>query len=55
MKITLDVPDRIAIQLADNPEALSRRFLEILVADAYRKGMLGTGEVRQLLGFTSRW
>jgi len=55
MRITLDIPDRIAAQLADNPETLTQRFLEILAVEAYRKGLIGSGEVGQLLGFTSRW
>jgi len=55
MRITLDIPDRIAAQLADNPETLTQRFLEILAVGAYRKGLIGSGEVGQLLGFTSRW
>jgi Uncharacterised protein family (UPF0175) len=55
MKITLEIPDHIAGQLADNPEILTRRFLEALAIKAYRKGVVGSGEVGQMLGFTSRW
>jgi predicted HTH domain antitoxin len=55
MKITLEIPDHIAGQLADNPETLTRRFLETLAIEAYRKGLIGSGEVGQMLGFTSRW
>ncbi|MGL5080680.1 MAG: hypothetical protein ACRC8A_04270 [Microcoleaceae cyanobacterium] len=29
MKITLEIPDHIASQLADSPEILSRRFLSL--------------------------
>lgn len=55
MKITLEIPDHIASQLADSPEILSQRFLEALAVEAYRKGLIGSGEVGQMLGFTSRW
>ena len=55
MKITLDIPDAIAAQLADNRETLIRRSLELLAIEAYRKGTIGAGEVGQLLGFDSRW
>jgi hypothetical protein len=55
MQVTLKIPDRIAAQLADSPETLTRRFLEILAVEADRKGFIGSGEVGQLLGFTSRW
>lgn len=55
MKITFEIPDRLADQLADNPEILTRRFLELLAVEAYRKGLIGSGEVGQMLGFSSRW
>jgi len=55
MRITVEIPDRIAGQLADNPETLTQRFLEALAIESYRKGLIGAGEVGQLLGFTSRW
>ncbi|NET57235.1 MAG: UPF0175 family protein [Symploca sp. SIO2E6] len=55
MQITFEIPDHIAAQLADNPETLTRRSLELLAAEAYRQGAIGSGEVGQMLGFTSRW
>ena len=55
MQITIEIPDRIVTQLADNPEALIRRSLELLAVEAYRKGTIGAGEVGQMLGFSSRW
>ncbi|MDY6783134.1 MAG: UPF0175 family protein [Cyanobacteriota bacterium] len=55
MQITLEIPDRIATKLADSPETLTQRFLELLAVEAYRKGTIGAGEVGQILGFTSRW
>jgi predicted HTH domain antitoxin len=55
MKITIEIPDAIAKQLADNSETLTRRFLEAIAIEAYRKGLIGSGEVGQMLGFSSRW
>ena len=55
MQIILDIPDLIAAQMADSPETLIRRSLELLATEAYRKGLIGASEVGQLLGFTSRW
>jgi len=55
MQIILNIPDPIAAHLADSQEALIQRSLELLATEAYRKGLIGAGEVGQLLGFTSRW
>ena len=55
MQITLEIPDRIVTQLADSPETLGRRPLELLAVEAYCKGSIGAGEVEQMLGFASRW
>jgi hypothetical protein len=55
MQITLEISDGIAAQLADGRETLTRRSLELLAVDAYRKGAIGAGTVGQMLGFSSRW
>ncbi|MEM8504868.1 MAG: UPF0175 family protein [Cyanobacteria bacterium P01_D01_bin.1] len=55
MQIVLEIPDSIAAQLADSNEVLTRRFLELLAVEAYRKGIIGAGAVGQMLGFASRW
>lgn len=55
MQITLEIPDRIADRLAEDRETLTRRFLELVAIEAYEKGLIGAGEVGQMLGFTSRW
>lgn len=52
MKITIEVPDRIANQLKS--VNISRRILELIVADFYRQGNIGAAEVRQILNFSSR-
>ncbi|MFW5666388.1 MAG: UPF0175 family protein [Coleofasciculus sp.] len=55
MQITIEVPDNIANQLQLQPANISRRFLELIVADNYRKGHIGAAQVRQMLNFSSRW
>jgi hypothetical protein len=55
MQITIELPDDIAQQLDQPPKQASRRILELIVADQYRQGRLGAAEVRNLLGFESRW
>lgn len=53
MQIAVEIPDDIANQL--NLVDASRRFLELIVADRYRQGLIGAAEVRRLLNFASRW
>ena len=53
MQITIDLPDTLPTQLL--PASLSRRILELLIADQYRQGRLSAAQVRQYLGFSSRW
>lgn len=55
MQITLEIPDNIANQLQLQPANISRLFLELIVADNYRKGHIGAAQVRQMLNFSSRW
>lgn len=53
MEITIELPDDIANQL--KPIDVSRRILELIVADHYRQGRIGAAEVRKILNFASRW
>lgn len=53
MQITIELPDSLANQLQS--ENISRRVLELLVADYYRQGRIGVAEVRRMLNFSSRW
>lgn len=53
MQITIELPDDIANQLP--PVDVSRRVLELIVADHYRQGRIGAAEVRRMLNFASRW
>lgn len=54
MKITIEVPDEIAQRLDQTQGNLSRRLLEIIIADAYNSGKVSTAEVGQILEFSSR-
>jgi len=55
MQITIDLPDTLPAQLLPAPATLSRRILELLIADQYRQGHLSAAQVRYYLGFSSRW
>ena len=55
MQITIELPDDIANQLQIQPPNVSRRILELIVADSYRQGRIGAGEVRRMLNLSSRW
>jgi predicted HTH domain antitoxin len=52
MEVTLHIPDEVAKQLAPEGGDLSRRALEALAIDGYRKETLGLYEISQMLGLT---
>jgi len=52
MEVTLHIPDEVAKQLAPEGGDLSRRALEALAIDGYRKEILGLYEISQMLGLT---
>ncbi|KYC36916.1 hypothetical protein WA1_45500 [Scytonema hofmannii PCC 7110] len=54
MQITVEIPDEIAKRLDQARGGLSRRLLEVIVADAYRCREISTSEVRQILQLGSR-
>ena len=54
MQITVDIPDDVAQRLDPAGDNLSRRLLEVIIADAYRCGKVSTAEVRQILQLSSR-
>jgi predicted HTH domain antitoxin len=54
MQITVEIPDEIAQRLDQTPGSLSRRLLELIIADAYRCGKVNTAEVCQILQLPSR-
>ena len=51
--VTLSLPEDIASQLAAGQD-LSRITLEALALEGYREGRLPSGQVRRLLGFSTR-
>ena len=55
MQITLEIPDEIANSLGPHLDQVPRRLLELFAAECYRQGTLGAGQIRQMLGFSSRW
>jgi hypothetical protein len=54
MQITLELPEDIAHQLANDRQGLSRAALEALAIEGVRSGKLSTGQARRLLGFSTR-
>ncbi len=54
MQITVEVPDEIVQRLEQTEGDLSRRVLEVIIADAYRSGKISTAEVGQILQLPSR-
>ena len=55
MQITLEFTDKLAEQLQLQHTNISRRVLELITADYYRQGRIGSGEVHRMLNFSSRW
>ena len=54
MRITLELPEDIAAELAAKGEDLSRAALEAFALEAYRAQKLSTAQLRQLLGYQTR-
>jgi hypothetical protein len=54
MRITLDVPEDIAADLAAKGENLPRAALEALAIEEYRAQRLSTAQLRRLLGYQIR-
>ena len=54
MEITFQVPDSVADRLRVSWQDLPRHALEALAADAYRRGLLSSAEVQEVLGIASR-
>ncbi|NET58244.1 MAG: UPF0175 family protein [Symploca sp. SIO2E6] len=55
MQITIELPDDIVNQLPPNNISRSRRILELIAADNYRRGCIGAAQVRRMLNLSSRW
>jgi Uncharacterised protein family (UPF0175) len=54
MQVTVDIPDDVAERLKAADGDLSRRALEALALEEYKRGRLTKPELRRLLGFGSR-
>lgn len=54
MQITVEIPDELVQRLDQTEDNLSRRLLEVMIADAYRSGKISTAEVGQILQLSSR-
>lgn len=54
MDVAFSMPDRLAERLQERWGNLPERALEAVVADAYREGALTLGEVREILGHSTR-
>lgn len=52
MNIEITIPDEL---FAENQTNLSRIVLEEIAVSGYRSNSLSTAQIRQLLGFTSRF
>ena len=55
MAITLNLPEDIARELAEQSADLTRAALESLALEGYRSGHLSEEQVRRMLGFASRF
>ncbi|MFM2430015.1 MAG: hypothetical protein RLZZ511_1228 [Cyanobacteriota bacterium] len=54
MQVAIALPDDIAHSLNAQWGDLERQMLEIVLIQAYREGLIGTGKLRELLGFATR-
>lgn len=54
MQIILDLPEDIAQHFGTDQPGLTRAALEALAIEGARSGKLSTGQVRRMLGFSTR-
>jgi predicted HTH domain antitoxin len=54
MNIELQIPDEVARILSTEYADLPRAAIEALALEGYRSNRLSDGQLRQMLGFTSR-
>jgi predicted HTH domain antitoxin len=55
MNLTVEIPDDLVGQLNAAGGDLSRRALEALALEEYKSGRITKGELRRLLGFSTRY
>lgn len=54
MDVQLQIPDDVALALNREATDLSRTALESLALEGYRTGRLSEGQLRRMLGFSTR-
>lgn len=54
MRITVEIPDEVARQIAELGNDPARLLLENFAAESYRAGKMTMEQIRQLLGFGTR-
>ncbi len=55
MNVAIELPEDIALHLAQNWGNLSQRTLEAVAIEAYRAGVLTEAQVQEMLCLSSRW
>jgi hypothetical protein len=55
MELTVHIPDDLASRMKGSGGDLSRRALEALALEEFRKGNLSRQQLRRLLGFGTRY
>lgn len=55
MTVTLNIPDTLAASLGSQAADVQRVIAEATALESYRSGKFSTAEVREFLGFGSRW
>ena len=55
MELTVQIPDELASRMSASGADLSRRALEALALEEFKSGRITKPELRQLLGFGTRY
>jgi hypothetical protein len=55
MEVTVQIPDELANRMGASGGDLSRRALEALALEEFKKGRITKPELRRLLGFGARY
>jgi Uncharacterised protein family (UPF0175) len=55
MELTVEIPDELASRMGASGGDLSRRALEALALEEFKSGRITKPELRQLLGFGTRY
>jgi predicted HTH domain antitoxin len=54
MQVTFDIPDTLAAQLTAAGKDPARAALEALLVEGYRTDTLTSGEIKRILGYSTR-